>query len=103
MILLIIWVISGLLEALRIRFVYWDLSPAGLRERRLWQVRQVAWEDVTRVANWYPDYISSNYLEVHMVRNPRTSRRGSIVVNPERREEFIQVLRRFAPQARFEV
>jgi hypothetical protein len=80
--------------------VYWELDAGHLRERRLWNTKEVAWKEVTRVGLWAQN---SKYLVVNHDRLAPMSDRGSIVANPEDRERFVRALRRFAPQAEFEV
>jgi hypothetical protein len=84
-------------------FVYWDVLSDGLRERRLWNTREVAWREVQHVGGWRPSQPSSDSLAIDFARPAPLSDRGSIIANPEDREEFIAALRRFAPQAAFDV
>jgi hypothetical protein len=84
-------------------FIYWDLDSDFLRERRLWNKREVAWKEVTHVGSWHPKQPSSDYLAVYYARPEPMSDRGSIIANPEDRAQFVAALRRYAPQAKFDV
>jgi hypothetical protein len=83
-------------------FVYWDLDSHCLRERRLWGKRQVPWEEVTRVSAWN-EKPSSDFLAIHYSRRGPMSDDGSIIANPQDRQQFLVELHRYAPQAVFDV
>ena len=84
-------------------FIYWDMDSGSLRERRLWNTREIPWPEVTHIANWIPNQPSSDYLEINFDRSPPMSERGSVIANPEDRGGFIAAVRKFAPMAEFEV
>jgi len=81
-------------------FIYWEVRDDHLLERRLWNAREVAWNEVTHVGNRERN---PDYLVVDHVRMAPLSERGSILANPEDRSEFIHALHRRAPQAIFDV
>jgi hypothetical protein len=83
--------------------VYWDLDSVGLHERRLWGERQIPWQEVTRVSAWNPERPSSDFLAVHYARSAPMSDRGSVIANPDDRDQFLADLRRYAPLAVFDV
>jgi hypothetical protein len=89
-------ILVALQVALSRYFIYWEIDSAGLRERRYWIVKEVAWVEVTHVGSFPRNSPTSDTLEVDYIR-------GRIVAKPEDRREFISALRRFAPQANFEV
>ncbi len=84
-------------------FTYWDVLSDCLRERRLWNTREVAWREVQHVGGWRPSQPSSDSLAIDFARPAPLSDRGSIIAHPEDRSAFIAALRKFAPQAAFDV
>lgn len=84
-------------------FIYWDVDPEGLRERRLLSTRSIPWQEVVHVGSWRPNQPASDYLEIDYARPAPISDRGTVIANPEDRSGFISALRRFAPQANFDV
>jgi len=99
----VVWVFLGSIEALSRFLTYWDLGSFGLHERRLWNTREVPWQEVTHVGAWNPERPSSDFLAIDYARPAPISDRGSVIANPEDRQQFIDALRRFAPQASFDV
>jgi hypothetical protein len=81
-------------------FIYWEVGPEGLCERRYWRVKSVAWDAVTHVGAWAPN---ANYLIVDHAQPGSGSDRGTIVAQPEDRAGFISDLQKYAPKADFEV
>jgi hypothetical protein len=81
-------------------FIYWDLDADHLHERRLWNTRDVGWQEVTHIGPWGQ---SSQYLVVDHARLAPMSDSGSLIANPEDRSGFISALHRYAPQASFDV
>jgi hypothetical protein len=102
-IMLILWAILGLLNILSLRFVYWELDSSSFRIHRLWHVKEIDWDNVTQIGNFHPNYISSNYLEIHYIRSAPRSNLGSITANPADRASFLAAMRRLAHQAKFDV
>lgn len=96
------WIFLAALRVSNHLFVYWDLDSTGIRERRFWGIKQIPWSEVTLVQglNGSP---SSNFLEVWSSRPSPISASDRVLAYPGNREEFIAALRRFAPQANFEV
>jgi hypothetical protein len=92
-----------LLQILSRLFVYWDLDEVSLRVQSFWTKKEIAWAEVTHVGGLVPDKPSSAYLRVDYARPAPMSEQGHILANPEDRVKFIATLRRFAPQATFEV
>ena len=99
--LVICYALMALQRVLMQIFVYWDVDDDGLRERCLRNTREVAWREVQHVGGWPKPW--SDSLAIDFARPAPLSDRGSIIANPEDREEFISTLRRFAPQAAFDV
>jgi hypothetical protein len=97
------WVLWAFVQAVSRFFVYWVLDSSGLRERRFWNTREIPWNEVTRVGSLNPKQPASGLLEVDFARPAPMSDRGHILAHPQDREHFIRALRRFAPQADFEV
>lgn len=97
------WTILAALKILSQIFIYWDVNSACLREQRPWNEKKIPWEEVTRVSAWNPKQPSSDVLAIDYVRPAPMSDRGSIIVNPEDRQQFLANLRRSAPQATFDV
>jgi hypothetical protein len=84
-------------------FIYWEIAPEGLRERRLWNTKAISWREIVHVGSWHPNQVSSDYLEIDYARPAPLSDRGSVIANPEDRSGFLAALRRFATHADFEV
>lgn len=84
-------------------FIYWEVDASGLHERRFWRRKEIAWDEITHVGSWIPSQPGSDYVAVDYGRPAPMSDRGSVIANPADRAEFIAALRRFAPQADFEV
>jgi hypothetical protein len=96
-------VLIALQQALNHAFIYWEIGPDGLRERRLWNTKEVPWQEVVHVGSWHPKNTASDYLEIEYARPAPKSDRGSVIANPEDRSGFLAALHRFATQASFDV
>jgi hypothetical protein len=83
-------------------FTYWEMDSSSLRVHYFWTTREIAWAEATHVggANSRP---SSGFLDVYYARSAPMSGRGHFLANPNDRRAFIEDLRKFAPQAEFEV
>jgi hypothetical protein len=97
------WIINASTIVLTNVLVYWDVNSNCLRERRLWHTREVAWSEVTHVGAWNPEQPASDTLAIHYARPAPMSDKGDVIANPDDRQQFIAALRRFAPQATFDV
>ncbi len=95
--LLLLWSIAAAL------FTYWDVSDMAIVERRLWNTKSVPWAEINRIAPW-PAGKRPNpkMLEVDYTRAGPLSDRGSMIVEPRERADFIAALRKYAPQADFD-
>jgi hypothetical protein len=88
------------------RLAYWDMEADGLREHRLWRTRFVPWHDGSYVGLWQND--SRGQLNIEYTRpephsiTGRTALPSRIIVDPRKRQQFLDQLRRFTPQAEFE-
>jgi hypothetical protein len=78
------------------------MDSSGLRQHRLWHKKEISWEDVTHVGGFNGRPMAA-MLEVDYARAAQMSDRGRILPNPDDRQGFIKELRKFAPQADFEV
>jgi hypothetical protein len=83
-------------------FTYWKLEQDGLRVRSMLFEKAIAWGEITSVSGFNGNAGSST-LELDYARTGPLSDRGSVLANPEDRNEFLQGLHRFAPHATFEV
>jgi hypothetical protein len=101
--LAVIFVILASLRVLNQILIYWDLNSDSLREHRLWNKKEVAWVEVTHVGSWHPKQPSSDYLAIDYFSSAPLSHQGRIVACPEDRAGFLAALRKFAPQAVFDV
>ena len=72
-----------------------------MKERRLWQTREVPWIEVTQVGPAFKR--NSEFLAIDFARSAPMSDRGTITANPIDMKEFVAALRRFAPQSSFEL
>lgn len=100
--LALFFLVMASLQVLNHFFIYWDIDPAGLRERRLWSTREIHWREVTHIGGW-PSQPSSDSLQIDFARPAPISERGSVIANPEDRGGFIAALHKFAPEAEFDV
>jgi hypothetical protein len=86
------------LSILTSAFTYWELDTAHLRRRRLWRVKEIAWQDVTRVGRFG---FSGKKVKINYGRVPEDY--AYILADPSNCERFIEALRRFATHAEFDV
>ena len=98
-----IYIWWALLRVLSQIFNYWELDADCLRQRNFLGVKEIPWQEVTRVGSFPPKHPASSMLQVDYARPAPMSDRGYVLANPEDREQFIRTLRRFAPQATFDV
>jgi hypothetical protein len=98
-----VWVYWALLRVFSQIFCYWELDTDCLRQRNFLGVKEIPWQEVTRVGSFPPKHPASSMLQVDYSRPAPMSDRGYVLANPEDREQFIRTLRRFAPQATFDV
>ena len=85
-------------------FGYWELDSISFRARSpwTWSLKEVPWEEVTHVRSLPSGPYSGGFLVEHTRPAPMLDS-GHILANPRDREQFIAALRRYAPQATFEV
>jgi hypothetical protein len=77
----------------------WELDADGLRQRKLWMNTKVRWQDVTRVESvWSAPFYD---LKIEYRRHGLGPKIGHILANPTDRDQFLDALRRFAPQAEY--
>lgn len=84
-------------------FIYWELDDAGFRERRFFNLRSIAWKDVTHVGYFEVRKRRPSSIAILYARKELLADSGCVVALPEDREQFIAALRRFATQAKFEL
>lgn len=84
------------------RLVYWEIAADGLRERRLWRERTVAWSDIVSVSPWPEGNSASRQVAVGFGQTAPLSGRGQMIANPGDLDGFLRELRTHAPQARFD-
>lgn len=84
-------------------FIFWEITSAGLYERRLWTTRTIPWQEITAIAPWPESRPNRDYIAIEFARSAPLSNRGSVIASPEHREDFLTELRRRAPQAALEV
>src|SRR5580692_73584 len=77
----------------------WELDADGLRQQKLWMNTEVGWQDVTRVvSSWSSPFYD---LKIEYRRHGFGRKIGHILANPTDREQFLDALHRFAPQAEY--
>jgi hypothetical protein len=91
-------ILSILLDILNTIFSYWELDTDCLRQRKLWKVKEIARQDVTRIRRFG---FSSRSVMICYGHVPEDY--GFILADPINRNGFIAALRRFVPQAEFDV
>jgi hypothetical protein len=97
-----VFILLASLKVLSRVFIYWDLKPTGLRERRMWHTREVPWQEIASVGSWNPKQPASDCLAIDYARPAPLSDRGRILASPADRKQFIAAVRRFAPHAAFD-
>jgi hypothetical protein len=95
--------LTGLVRVLSRIYIYWDVTPEGLGERRLWTSRFIPWAQMTSVAPWPDGKPLSDAVVIDFTRPAPLSSTGRVIANPDRLDEFLAELRAHAPQARFAV
>jgi hypothetical protein len=90
-------ILSVMLYIFSAIFTYWELDMACLRQRRIWKVKEIAWQDVTRVSRLG---FSSKNVMISYGRVPEDC--AYILANPCNCDRFIEALHRFAPHAEFD-
>lgn len=98
-----IWIFFAALQVASKLFTYWDVESDGLHERRLWNTREVPWDEITRVEPYNPNHPASPSMAIEYARTGPLSDRGQILANPADWDEFLRAMRRFAPHADFEL
>ena len=101
-----LYVVSNLFSAVLSLLVFyslnatvWELDADGMRRRRLWINTRIRWQDVTRVVSlWSSSFFD---LKIEYRRKGFGPRIGHVLVNPADRDQFLDTLRRFAPQAEY--
>ena len=94
-----IYVVIALWQVLAYFFIWWDVTPTGLHERRLWSSRTVAWSEITRVGSWPNEAKPSNSVAIHFFRPGPLSAAGQVIASPADRREFLAAIRGHAPGA----
>jgi hypothetical protein len=97
-----IFALLPLQQILLNRTHYWELDAASLRVNLLWNTKEIGWDEIKRVGG-SGGRAAANTLEVEYARAAPLSERGRVLANPQDRQQFIDALKRFAPQATFEV
>ena len=84
--------------------IWWDITEAGLTERRFWRTKLIPWDEIYRVGPWrpYKKHLSDT-LEVEYARTGPLSDRGHFVLLPLERQGFISAVKARASQAIFEL
>jgi hypothetical protein len=91
-------ILSVLLDIFSTFFTYWEFDSACLRERKLWKVKEIAWQDVTRIRRLG---FSNRNMMISYGRVPEDC--GYLVANPINRNGFIAAMRLFAPHAEIDI
>jgi hypothetical protein len=91
----------GLHYAVGFRFKWWELRPSGLVERGPFSTRSIPYSAITIVGHWEgdPDAIDVRYGSL----DPAIFPQGSMPILTTRPTEFLEDLRRLAPQADFRI
>lgn len=94
-----LWMVLALLNFFLYKSIYWELDDEGIREHKLWWTSQkTRWQDVMRVVSAW----SSSYdLKIEYDRLGAGSNFGRILASPADRDQFLEAVRHFAPQAEF--
>lgn len=101
--LMIISVLFGLGRVSSQTFVYWDVTLAGLHERRFWSSRMVPWQQIESIIPWPDGKPMQGSVAIDFGSSAPLSSTGRVIANPDRLNEFLAELREHAPQARFAV
>ena len=115
----ILWLLLGISYLANYFFTWLEIGDNGLIQRRLWSVRVMPWNEITRVCSWHLGKIpsplgrrryradsirriSDHWLSVDYARAAPMSDRGELVFQPAVREALVRALRAHAPSAEFE-
>jgi hypothetical protein len=82
---------------------YWKMGAGSLHERRLWNAKDIDWQEVTHVGASDSEHPDSGYVTIDYARPSPMSDRGRILADPADRALFLATLHKFAPQAEFDV
>jgi hypothetical protein len=94
LLLALLWVLPPLTS-------WWKTSPEGLQQKISWRSRFIPWQEITRVSNW-PGPGGEGFL-IDFARPAPMSNRGGIHATPADREGFLAELKRYAPDAEFDL
>lgn len=86
------------LAAVAYRSMYWELSPRCLLLRTLWKVREIPWNEITRVG-WLGNMSGTFSIGV----GHRMEDYDRLYIEPSDQAGFIAALRGYAPHATFEL
>lgn len=95
-----VWTILGLLNVLSLRYIYWELDASSLRIHRFGGMKEIVWDQVTKVSSWYPEYISKEFIEIRYVYFASELKQSSIIAKPSDSEKFLETIRQFVPKAK---
>jgi hypothetical protein len=101
--LAIFFVLFALQQIIKRQFTYWECDSAGIRERRLWRVKEIPWQAITHIGSFTHGGSSPGYVTIGCDYRAPMSVQGHIAANPEDRAQFLATLRAFATQAKFDV
>ncbi len=96
------WALMALLRIGAYFFVFWQMDPEGLFERRFWNTRVIPWRDVVLIQGLC-DAPSSDYVEVFVHQPGLQAAAQPLLANPGDRAQFLAALHRYASLARFDV
>lgn len=96
-----IWTAIALLRMLSHIRVYWEIIPEGLHERRFWTERTIPWNEIHSAGPWPDGKPMHGNLAIDFVRPAPLSSQGRVIASPDRLDDFLQELRRHAPQVHF--
>jgi hypothetical protein len=112
----VLWLLIGISCLANYFFTWLEIDAVGLIQRRLWSVRVVPWNEITRVGPWQPGKIpansrrqrssprySANWLSVDYARAAPMSDRGELVFQPAERDALVSALRAHASEADFDL
>lgn len=83
--------------------IFWGITSAGFRERRLWSTRTILWQEITAIAPWPENHPNRDYVAIEFARPAPLSIRGTLIASPGDRDSFLSALRHYACNARFEI
>jgi hypothetical protein len=95
------WTLMAILSALKHVFIYWELDNGCLRQHKFWKVTEIPLQRVTRVDCYTFGFASSSVKVTYS--SASSAERDFILASPAVRGEFVDALRRFAPQAAFDL